>query len=182
MPLMDGTVHVSDRTGSELPGWPVETRADAKRRWSRRRPAVSRPWRARRRPGSLPCPAVADIDGDGAPEAVTTAGIRVYAWESSGEEVNGFPVTSDLGKCGAARKPTKAFASRVDSSPALRSRDFRVRTRRPDIVVPGLNGYLYAFSGQGDAVPGYPAVVDPDIPTGEQMLAESTQPCPRSVT
>ncbi|HNG56992.1 MAG TPA: S8 family serine peptidase, partial [Solirubrobacterales bacterium] len=90
VPLMDGTVHAFRPDGSELPGWPVETRL--MRNADGHAAADGFAALAGETPPREPPrgPAVADIDGDGAPEVVTTAGIRVYAWESSGEEVNGF--------------------------------------------------------------------------------------------
>jgi hypothetical protein len=43
-----------------------------------------------------------------------------------------------------------------------------------DIVVPSLDGHLYAFDGSGNAVPGYPVqLVDPGQEAGKQMIAES---------
>ncbi len=114
----------------------------------------------------LRTPAIGDIDGDLEPEIVDSAGEHVYAWNADGSVVPGFPVRLD---------PSK-------STPALRTRDNHIKrgfTASPtlgdlvggpalEIVVPGLDGHVYAWSGQGNLLPGFPSKLrDPTVPGAE---------------
>ena len=169
VPLEDGTLHAYRPDGSELPGWPVTTRTMAQAAAHATTPGLSVLPPARE---PLRGPVVGDLTGDGVPEIVTTAGRHVYAWHADGSAVPGFPVRVDLGNCRPEdqRQEDRHRKCGFLAGPAL------ARIEGPDeglrIVVPGLDGHLYALRADGSAVPGYPvALVDPG--ETEPMLAES---------
>lgn len=68
----DGTVAAWDQSGSPLPGWPVDGKAEI-----------------------IAPPAVGDLDGDGLPEVVVSGSNRVFAWHGNGAPVTNFPVVID---------------------------------------------------------------------------------------
>jgi len=103
----------------------------------------------------LRTPAIGDIDGDRLPEIVNTAGEHVYAWEANGDVVTGFPqrlnpafslpadrTRSNHVKRGFLAPPT---LGNLDADPEL------------EIVAPALDQRVYAFDGNGDDMPGFPA-------------------------
>ena len=169
VPLEDGTLHAYRPDGSELPGWPVETRTMAQAAAHAGTPGL-RALPPAREP--LRGPVVGDLTGDGSPEVVTTAGRHVYAWHADGTALDGFPVRVDLANCRGEdqRQEDRHRKCGFLAGPAL------ARIEGPDeglrIVVPALDGHLYALRADGSAVPNYPvALVDPD--QAEPMLAES---------
>ncbi len=173
-PTEDGTIHAYRPDGSELPGWPVHTQLEKSAEGHGAAPgfnALSASAPPREPPRG---PVVADLDDDGRPEVIETAGIRVYVWEPDGTLRPGFPVASNLAFCDPADEsqplhhPKCGFAS----SPAVGRLEGQGQPL--DIVVPALDGHLYAFDGHGDALSGFPKrLVDPDVPANEQMIAES---------
>jgi len=106
-------------------------------------------------------PAIGDLDGDGEPEIVATAGERVYAWHRDGDVVEGFPARVDptlSAPCepGVA-KPCFEFEDRLITkenhvkrgflgSPALADLD---RDGRLDIVAGSLDQHVYALDFRG---------------------------------
>lgn len=98
-------------------------------------------------------PALGDVDGDGALEVVIGGGDqKLYAWKADGTYAAGFPVllawTDDV-----------INARRIVASPAIGDLD---RDGRDDILI-GTNetvtdehGVLYAVSGTGEFLPGWP--------------------------
>src|SRR5207248_1328998 len=100
------------------------------------------------------------------------AGTHIYAWESNGKPVKGFPVSSNPAFCGPALEndnshPKCGFLA----APAVAH--LEGASKKPDIVEPSLDGHLYAWRYNGTPVPGYPiALVDP-AEAGHQMIAES---------
>ena len=169
VPLEDGTLHAYRPDGTELPGWPVETRTMAQAAAHAGTPGLSALPPARE---PLRGPVVGDLTGDGEPEVVTTAGRHVYAWHADGTPVDGFPVRVDLDNCRGEdqRQEDRHRKCGFLAGPAL------ARLEGPEdglrIVVPALDGFLYALRADGSAVPGYPVeLADP----AEQnpMLAES---------
>ena len=177
VPTMAGEVHAYQPDGSELPGWPVHTqlmRNGAGHENSDGFSALNQDTPPREPPRG---PVVADLDDDGESELITAAGVHVYAWNPDGSLRPGFPVSSGLNRCDQSlqSQPLSHPKCGFIASPAvgrLRGEDAPF-----DIVIPGLDGYLYAFDGEGQPVPGYPVrLVDPDVPVNEQMLAESINP------
>jgi hypothetical protein len=117
---------------------------------------------------------VADLNGDGVPEIVDTAGIHIYAWEPDGKPLPGFPVSSKLQFCGPQLESQPLMHPKCGflSSPAVGHLE---GTDKPmDIVAPSLDGHLYAFDQHGKALPGFPvALADPGVPKAQRMIAES---------
>jgi Subtilase family/RTX calcium-binding nonapeptide repeat (4 copies) len=174
VPTEDGSVHAYEPDGSELPGWPVHTQVQLQAAGHSSAPgfaAVSATAPPREAPrGAL----VADLDDDGVPEVIDTAGTHIYAWEPDGSLRPGFPVQEDLSNCGPSLESQPLHHPKCGflSSPAV------ARLEGPgkpfDIVAPPLDGHLYAFDGAGNALPGYPvALVDPEKAPAERMIAES---------
>jgi hypothetical protein len=173
VPTEDGSVHAYEPNGTELPGWPVHTGIQLQATGHMGAPgfaAVSAAAPPREPPRA---PVVADLDGDGVPELIESAGTHVYAWEPDGTPRPGFPVSSDLSQCAPSlqSQPLSHPKCGFLSSPAVARLE---GGRRLDIVLPSLDGHLYAFDGGGHPVPGFPVrLVDPAVPASEQMRAES---------
>jgi hypothetical protein len=174
VPTEDGSIHAYEPDGSELPGWPVHTQDQIQAAGHAGAPgfaAVSATAPPREAPRGA---VVADLDGDGQPELIDTAGTHVYAWEPDGNLRPGFPVSEDLFNCRRAleSQPLSHPKCGFLSSPAVAHLE---GAGKPfDIVIPALDGYLYAFDGHGQPVGGYPLrLVDPAVPGNEQMTAES---------
>jgi len=135
-------------------------------------------------------PAIGDLDGDGEPEIVATAGERVYAWDRHGRVVPGFPARIDPAlsePCigGPDAKPCFDAEDRAItpehhikrgfiSSPALADLD---DDGRLDIVAGSLDQHLYAFDENGDAVAtfngGEPVELDDGDPATGAEIATS---------
>ncbi len=174
-PVEDGTVHAyTGDGGSELPGFPVYTDLLKQATGHTGSPgigdvgAVAPP---REPPRGV---TIADLDGDGSPELITTAGRHVYVWETDGTRRAGFPVGIDPANCDKADQIRKLHHRKCGflASPAvarLEGKDGAV-----SIVAPALDGFVYAFRPDGTPVPHFPRVLlDPDVPANEQMHAES---------
>jgi hypothetical protein len=173
VPTEDGTVHAYEPDGSELPGWPVHTMTQMQAVDHMSAPgfaAVSGDAPPREAPrGAL----VADLDGDGVPEVVDSAGTHVYAWEPDGSVRPGFPVSEDLSNCAPSleSQPLSHPKCGFLSSPAAARLE---GGRRLDVVVPSLDGHLYAFDGAGKPLPGFPVeLADPSVPADQRMRAEA---------
>jgi subtilase family protein/hemolysin type calcium-binding protein len=174
VPSEDGAVHAYLPDGSELPGWPVHTLNQMQAEGHMAAPgfaalAASAPPREPPRG-----PVVADLDDDGRAELIESAGTHVYAWEPDGTLRPGFPVSADLSNCGPTleSQPLSHPKCGFLASPAVA----RLHGAGDpfDIVVPSLDGHLYAFDGDGNPVPGFPVqLADPSQPPGERMIAES---------
>ncbi|MFM7202398.1 MAG: FG-GAP-like repeat-containing protein [Myxococcota bacterium] len=157
----DGWVHAFQADGSELSGWPVK---------SRRFPALD-PARVGQHTGApayksgavsadrgqafISTLAVGDVDGDGMPEVVgTTLDGDVYAWKKEGTLLTGFPATIDFTKATDALTSENNFLEAgFFSSPALGDLN---KDGKLDIVVGGMDQWVYAFNYQGKQLPGWP--------------------------
>jgi Subtilase family len=173
VPTEDGTIHAYEPDGSELPGWPVNTQNQTSAAGHDTAPGfaalASTPPREPPR-GAM----VSDLDGDGQPEIVDTAGTHVYAWWPNGNRVTGFPVASDPSFC----DPANESQPLVHPKCGFLSSPVAARLQGPgqplDIVVPSLDGHLYAFDHSGNPVPGFPVqLADPSVPVNQRMIAES---------
>jgi hypothetical protein len=142
----DGALRVySGRNGRMVRGWPRRMRNAFGSRATRRRIGAVRS-------GFVATPAIGNVAGSRRPEVVA-AGLdgRVYAWNRRGRRLRGFPVAID------ARRP--APNGRQDyaiyASPALAdlSGDGKL-----DIVVGAADQKLYAWSGRGRRLPGWPVL------------------------
>jgi Subtilase family len=171
LPLEDGTVHLLRPDGTELPGWPVSTRVQQQALAHTSAPGVAAVGAPHEPPRGA---AVADLDDDGRPELITTAGIHIYAWEPDGSLRPGFPVAIDRAHCRPEDESQPLHHRKCGflASPAVGRLEGAGKPL--DIVAPALDGHVYAVRGDGSAVPGFPvALVDPSVPPDQQMLAES---------
>ena len=177
VPTEDGKVHAFEPDGTELagsPGWPVETQLQTAAQGHGSAPgfaALAGATPPREPPRG---PAVADLEGDGIPEVITTAGIHLYVWEPDGSLRPGFPVQNDQSFCEPGDQSQELNHPKCGflSSPAVGH--LEGQNQPLDIVVPSLDGHLYAWDGDGNALSGFPVqLVDPSIPANQQMIAES---------
>jgi hypothetical protein len=183
VPAEDGTVHAYEPNGGELPGWPVHTRIQMSAAGHVAAPGVKDAIDGGAPPREPPRgAAIADIDGDGSPEVIDTAGTRLYVWEGDGSQRPGFPVQSNLGFCGPAfeeqadedhGKYGKHLKCGFLASPAVA--DLDGDGRRDEIVVAALDGHVYGFGANGDPVANFPVrLVDPAmVAVHKEVLSES---------
>jgi Subtilase family len=171
VPTEDGFVHAYQSNGSELPGWPVHTQTEQAALGHTGSPGLA----ALGLPNEpIRGPLIADLAGNGSQDVVVVAGIHLYAWQGNGQPVPGFPVSSNQAFCGPALEndnshPKCGFAA----APALAH--LEGFSKPADIVEPSLDGHLYAWRPNGEAVPHYPiALIDPEqVAKHEAMVAES---------
>ena len=166
--LSDGTVHAYEADGSELSGWPVHVETA---------PGVASHPDA---PGfkalgdfhaaMIATVAVGDLDGDGHPEVVaSTMGGKIWAFHADGAVVPGFPVGLD-----PANDQWRGYRPGADSTTANPTEDIHILDHgflsspvladldgdgRPEIIAAGMDGYLYAFNGDGTPHAGFPVEI-----------------------
>ena len=99
-------------------------------------------------------PAIGDVDGDLEPDIVDTAGERIYAWRSDGRPLAGFPkrVNPAFSRPRDINKNNHVKRGFI-GSPALADLN---GDGRLDIVAAALDQHLYAWSGSGRSLPGFP--------------------------
>jgi hypothetical protein len=131
------------------------------RAFNKGRPVTTRPYFNHHDVEGLPVPrevprtpAIGDIDRDMEPEIVTTAGEHVYAWETSGRRVRGFPKRvdpafsrpEDISKQNHVKRGFigSAVLGDIDNDGRL------------DVIAAGLDQHLYAWDGTGRRLPGFP--------------------------
>jgi hypothetical protein len=160
-----GAVHVLDRRGRELPGWPARTsvlRLGLRRTPAGRAGAVP----VTRDPVGVP-PAVGDLDGDGRPEVVATSLTgRVYVFDHRGRLRAGWPRQVGATAAGLGVPPPDAPYTRLPSRGAFAPAVLAPLPggSRLDVLQSAWDGRLYAFAADGRAVPGWP--VDAELPAG----------------
>ncbi len=116
----------------------------------------------------LRTPAIGDIDGDLEPEIVDSAGEHVYAWESDGSVVDGFPVRLDPSKSVPADRTRDNHVKRgFIASPTLGD---LVGDSDLEIVVPALDQHVYAWDGKGVPLPGFPRKVEDPALAGAEII------------
>jgi hypothetical protein len=171
VPTEDGLVHAYEPNGSELRGWPVRTMTEQAALGHESSPALSAIGLPREPARG---PLIADLSNKGVSDVIVAAGIHIYAWGPNGKPLKGFPVSSNPAFCGPALEndnshPKCGFLA----APAIAH--LEGFSKKPDIVEPSLDGHLYAWRSNGQAVPGYPvALIDPaEVAAGHAMVAES---------
>src|SRR5439155_1365524 len=106
--------------------------------------------------------AVADLDGDGIPELITSAGVHVYVWETDGSLRAHFPVSMDLENCKADHQKQGtdgekgAVHRKCGFIGSVALGHLEGADHALDIVVAGLDGHLYGWRGNGTTLPGFP--------------------------
>ncbi|MGH2747469.1 MAG: S8 family serine peptidase [Actinomycetota bacterium] len=112
--------------------------------------------------GGWRTPAIADVDGDLAPEIVAAAGAgEVYVIEADGTVASGFPVGVDPA-LSAVQVRTRAnhVKTGIAGAPVVGDLD---GDGTKEIVVAALDGHVYAWSATGVLRPGFPVrLADPD--------------------
>jgi hypothetical protein len=171
-------LHVVDRTGAELPGWPmpmfvntapaladldhdgiaeiVVGTSDSLLRVYRGDGSVFPGWPVKLASSPVGAPAIGDFDGDGQPDIVigTQTGL-VYAFALGGTVIPGFPVSA-----GGTMYDGLALAD-LDGDGKL------------EAVGASASGKLYAWHGNGSALLGWPVTLG-GIPTGQAAIAAVT--------
>src|SRR5436190_1599491 len=145
VPAQDGLVHAYEPNGSELPGWPVHTQLQLSVAGHTSAPGIASLIGGGAPPREAPRgPAIADIDGDGKPEVIDTAGTHLYVWEGDGTERPGLPVSWDLSLCGPAfeRQDDKHLKCGFAASPSVA--DLDGARPRPDLPGASLHRLVYA--------------------------------------
>ncbi|MEA2479190.1 MAG: hypothetical protein QOJ07_1112 [Thermoleophilaceae bacterium] len=171
VPLEDGTVHVYRKDGSELPGWPRSTGVQHPAENHDSAPGIDAIGPPREPPRGV---AVADLDDDGVPELITTAGQHIYAWEPDGSVRPGFPVAIDRNFCKPQDNSQPLVHRKCGFLASPSTGRLEGKDKPLDIVVAALDGHVYAVRGDGSALPGFPReLVDPNVAPGQQMKAES---------
>ena len=141
VPTEDGRVHAYEPDGSR-----AARLAGAHARPSTRPARTSAPRRCRRstrRASRRAAPTIADLDGDGRPEVITTAGERIYAWDADGHALPGWPVRPDPTRANCApsqqSKPLKHPKCGFLAAPGDRA-PRRPRHSRPTSSCPASTG------------------------------------------
>jgi hypothetical protein len=171
VPTEDGSVHAYLPGGRELRGWPVHTLALRNASGHQGSPALRALGIPREPPRG---PVVASLTGDGRPDVITAAGVHIYAWDSHGRPLPGFPVSEDLRLCRPALESRPLHHPKCGflATPAVGHLDGR--TKQLDVVASSLDGHLYAWSPRGKLLRGYPvALADPSVPRDQRDIAES---------
>ena len=102
-------------------------------------------------------PVVADLLGRGEMAIVASSREgKVYAFNSRGERLRGFPVSIRPGSSRSAT-PAQILESGILSKPVLADLDGK---RGKEIVVTALDGNVYAWRGDGRPLAGYPVAVE----------------------
>ncbi len=159
----DGKVFVYQGDGSLLPGWPVVT--DLLPGLDPKNPRNHLQAPAYRDGGVDPQVhgpimggvAVGDVDGDGKPEVVVAdLEGKVYAWDTYGVLVPGFPVsTSPEFSRPEDRNKNNVLDKGIGASPALGDLD---GDGKLEIVVGAMDQHVYVWKGEGTLLSGWPAL------------------------
>ncbi len=166
VPTEDGKVHAYEPDGSELPGWPVQTEIEnaadghalgARVHAAGRRHAAARAAaRRRRRRPRRRRPAGGDRHRR---HSTSTSGSPTASCARASRSARTRLLRS--GRTRASRSTTRSAAS----SRAPRSGASRAPDKPLDIVVPSLDGHLYAFDGDGNALSGLPGPAQSTAPS-----------------
>ncbi|HEY3801517.1 MAG TPA: FG-GAP-like repeat-containing protein [Kofleriaceae bacterium] len=149
-----GTIHAFDSTGTELPGWPQHVAAyEPTTTHATSHSIASGGWPADAHASIVATAAIGALAGDGKKDIVV-ADMQggVYAWDTSGNAVPGFPVQLDAA-AGKMSTPNNYVAVGAFASPVLSDLD---GDRTLEIIVAGLDGQLYAWHHDGSPVAGFP--------------------------
>ncbi|MCA1814081.1 MAG: S8 family serine peptidase, partial [Halobacteriales archaeon] len=153
-----GHVHALHADGAELAGWPVSADVFAPALAHALAPGFARDGVPL--DGFVASPAVGDLDSDGSLEVVAASlGGNVYVWHADGTRAARFGVDRSF-----SDDPTRTHDVRWGflASPALADLG---RDGHLDIIDGAYDQHLYAWNGQGQDLPGFPALLtDPASP------------------
>ena len=178
LPLEDGKVHAYRPDGSELPGWPVQTEAQYRRRTTTSaRPHSPVATRSIRRCEPPRAPTIADLDGDGKPEVITAAGARDLRLGGRRRSAATACPSAQTPRARTARRPSSRRSSctpSAASSPRPRSPTWRARPSRSTSSCPASTATCAPTARTARPCPGFPVPPASTRATGnEQMTAES---------
>ncbi len=172
VPAEDGVLRVLKKDGSALPGFPVQTMMQSQAAAHPIAPGVAALSVATPAREMLRGVVVADLDTDGFPELITAAGIHVYVWSHRGTLRPGFPVSMDLDNCRGEDQRQDDIHRKCGFLANPGVGHLEGDDKPLDIVLAGLDGHLYAFRGDGSAVPNFPVDLV-DLTQETPMYAES---------
>ncbi len=164
----DGEVEALRPNGKEAEGFPVHTRtlAAIDPRDPENYQAKSYESDAKLRDARDPVSGIAigDLDGDGSLDLVaTTANAWVYAWDSDGKLLKGFPVHS-RSRYASLPVPTPRSDTRHGRLPSRGNLSAPVLADlqgngKLDVLMSAFDGFEYAWQPNGKPVPGWPVKV-----------------------
>ncbi len=165
----DGVVRALRPNGTSVPGFPV--RSSTIRSFDRHHPEGSsarayrtvKAFRDQRDP--LSGVSVGDLKGTGELDVVASGmNGRIYAWDSKGHVLKGFPKTMDT-PADQHAVPTPRSATPHSRTP-LRGAWAQPTLapleggKRLDVVLPGWDGKVYAWRPDGTRLPGWPVTIE----------------------
>ena len=159
----DGTVHALGSNGKDLPGWPVSTAPDTgfhpgeEAYTSNQVQAVPRGEIV----GGLAVGDLADAPGNDLDVVATDLTGRVWAWNSQGQLLPGWPVRTDAAFSGpgVANKDNEVLRG-ILGAPVLGDLQGNGTL---DVVATAMDRHVYAWQPDGQTAPGWPVeVVDPN--------------------
>jgi hypothetical protein len=161
VPQAGGTIDALLPDGKELPGWPVHTRpmpyhGSEAAFASKAVTAIPRGEII----GGIAVGDLAHASGTNLDVVATDTMGYVYAWDSAGKLLPGWPVrTNPAFSEPSARNPDNRLLPGIWSAPSLGSLQGNGRL---DVIASSLDRHVYAWQPDGKAVPGWPVlVVDP---------------------
>jgi hypothetical protein len=165
----DGKVHAFQSDGTELPGWPASLEL-----LEEVDPALDNHLNApawtvldtERRSTAVATPAIADTDGDGAPEVfVASARGQLWCFEPDATACSGFPVSPDPA---LPDNPDAIIEDGFLGSPSLGDLD---GDGRLEVAIGGMDGKVYAYKQSGERLSGFPVSL---VYPGSEKLARIT--------
>jgi len=153
----DGNIHAFLPNGSELPGWPVHSLA--LNFHGSEKAFTSGSIKSTLRGEIIGSVAVGHLSAKGLDVVASDTNGYVYAWNSKGQLLPGWPAKLNpaFSSQAAANEFNRVLPGSI-ASPVIAN----LQGSQNDVIVAGLDRHLYAFSPQGQTLPGFPVlVVDP---------------------
>src|SRR3954453_16927153 len=170
----DGDVHALRPTGEEVKGFPVHSdllrTIDPANPENFAAPAYLHNASLRNQRDPISGVAIGDMKGDGNLDIVATGMQgRVYAWDSAGKRLAGFPAAMDT-PADQHAGPTRRGATPHTRDPQRGAWAQPVLAPldggdKLDVIVPGFDGKVYAWGPDGNRVSGWP--VDIKLPEAD---------------